>query len=165
MTDTNVVKMQRREEAQVPTWSDLLTVEELVQSGQVTDSMTLVNYGIGGAGYLTREFARAAAQELCRALASSISPHTPVYLGVMGYDDDPRELHEIPEVQQYLGWFAAEFDKAGIDETRLIQQSRELVSLGRAYAAGVEVELVDAGGSIVDRLVQEFQDAAVKKLS
>jgi hypothetical protein len=114
----------------VPTWSDLLTVEELVQSGQVTDSMTRASYGIGGAGYLTRKFAGAAAQQLCRALTSSISPHTPVYLGVMGYDDDPRELHEIPEVRQYLGWFATEFDQAGIDETRLIQQSRELVSLG-----------------------------------
>jgi len=47
-------------------------------------------------------------------LAATIHPDIPVTLSIAGYDDDPRELHEISEVQYYVILFAAELHSLGL---------------------------------------------------
>jgi hypothetical protein len=42
-------------------------------------------------------------------------PEAPIMLNILGYDDDPRELYEFPEVCEYLLWFA---ETAGLKDWR-----------------------------------------------
>lgn len=41
-------------------------------------------------------------------------PDIPITLSIAGYDDDPRELHEISEVRYYVILFAAELHSLGL---------------------------------------------------
>jgi hypothetical protein len=45
------------------------------------------------------------------------APDAPIYVHFLGYDDDPRELHEFADVRHYVRWWAraaglADFDSA-----------------------------------------------------
>jgi hypothetical protein len=55
-------------------------------------------------GDLTKRTARQMAEVFRKARARS--PASPVYITFVGYDDDPRELWQFPEVCRYLKWWA-----------------------------------------------------------
>jgi len=120
----------------------LRDVEEFIRSDDPTDARTICTYVIGTRGQLTRKDALDAVVRVNRLL-TRVSPHSPVMLTISGYDDDPRELYHIPETRQYLGWFAVEFDRAQIDEKRLLGQSRQMLQIGRLIAAGISFVLVE----------------------
>jgi hypothetical protein len=68
------------------------------------DAETAVSLTIGIRGDLTKREALRAAQVWMNIRANS--PNSPIYVHFLGYDDDPRELHEFPEVMRYLRWWA-----------------------------------------------------------
>ncbi len=63
---------------------------------------------IGGRDNLTDEQARTSAADFCQAL--DLLPLSQHAIAVAGYDDDPRELWDVPEarafVRQFVGWVA-----------------------------------------------------------
>lgn len=59
---------------------------------------------IGGKGSLTDKTLRKMAPAVRKILAHS--PGAEVMLSIDGYDDDPRELYEIPETRDYLRRYA-----------------------------------------------------------
>jgi hypothetical protein len=167
MEDTAFIRRQNFVPVKgMPVPMDAVTVEDFLASGEVTDSQTLGNFVIGSRGRLTQDDAAESAKQLARLFAE-LSPTTPVYLCIQGYDHDPRELHEIPETRTFLGWFATEFDKAGLDPSRVLQQSREILEFGRHVAAGHDIEVTVRGDTATRFLddIADFQDAAMSKLS
>jgi hypothetical protein len=65
---------------------------------------TLIAIEIGGKDHLTHEALLQAGLGLFAAAVRVTNPA--VLLMVFGYDDDPRELHEIPEAADYIREFA-----------------------------------------------------------
>jgi hypothetical protein len=73
----------------------------------------LIQFAIGARGELTKSYARAAAKAFVeirrRCPTGLIHPH------FLGYDDDPRELWQFPDVCRYARWWTR---YAGISDWR-----------------------------------------------
>ncbi|MGY3615720.1 hypothetical protein [Bradyrhizobium sp. USDA 10063] len=96
---------------------------EGIVSGQLEDlTRTMVAFSIGTAPYFNRK-ALATAVLSWRAL--KIKPSTAIVLHLGGYDDDPRELWEIPQARDFIRRFA-EKTKAH-EHPALDPQSRTLL--------------------------------------
>jgi hypothetical protein len=67
---------------------------------------------IGVAGDLTERAAARAA--VAFRLARACSPAASVHFTIGGYDDDPREIFEIPEVREYIRRWARLADVADV---------------------------------------------------
>jgi hypothetical protein len=59
---------------------------------------------LGSRGRLTEHYAREAAGTF-RQIRSH-HPRVPIALSIGGYDDDPRELWQVPEVCRFVQWWA-----------------------------------------------------------
>lgn len=67
------------------------------------DAQTLI-YLMMARGDLTKRNARQTAEAFRHARARS--PQSPVCLSFLGYDQDPREVWQFPEVRRFLRWWA-----------------------------------------------------------
>jgi hypothetical protein len=67
---------------------------------------------IGGKNELSQD--KAIEQAKWVNLACTLNTRASIFIGIDGYDDDPRELYEIPETVQYIGWFAIEMHRRGL---------------------------------------------------
>lgn len=104
---------------------------------------------IGGRGELEERHVRNAADKY-RDLRA-LNPDAVVGLSLSGYDDDPREIYEIPEARDYVKRFAA---LAGIRTPDDVpkQSGRETYMMALLAACGVfgDVETIkDAHGTTV----------------
>lgn len=93
---------------------------------------------IGTKGKLSRQAARNKAHQLAQAMA--VMPPTDVVdLSIGGFEDDPRELWEIPEARDFVVAFADALVAAGADMEHLLLQSHEVIACCRAAQAGKPV--------------------------
>jgi hypothetical protein len=67
---------------------------------RVIDKHSLVVCEIGAKGHLSRGDARLAARDWLAV--AILKPDIPIGFSIGGYDDDPRELLDIPEVTDFL---------------------------------------------------------------
>jgi hypothetical protein len=95
---------------------------------------------IGEKGNLSASVARRRARKLARVMGL-VSPADVWELSIDGYDDDPRELWDIPEARDYFVTFADMLLAEGADFDRLLLQSREVIDCCRAAQAGRPVAL------------------------
>jgi hypothetical protein len=79
----------------------------------VPGEQTLIQFAIGARGELTNAYARAAAKAFVEVRKRC--PGALLYPHLLGYDDDPRELWQFPEVRRYLRRWAR---YAGITDWR-----------------------------------------------
>jgi hypothetical protein len=100
-----------------------VTARQAVREGLMTTmpddgERTMVNLVIGERGALTRRAARNAARAYQRSAARY--PKAMMYVSIAGYDNDPRELWDIPEARDYFcRW--AKF--AGVDNSAAVAGS------------------------------------------
>ena len=87
-------------------WREIGMSQSFAGPGEVDavpiDAETMINLAMPR-GDLTKRTAREMAELFCVARARS--PHSPVGIMFVGYDDDPRELWQFPEVRRYLKWW------------------------------------------------------------
>jgi len=88
--------------------NDAVTYDEIAQTA--IDPRTMVNLVIGTRDKLTEAAARDAGETWKKLRAKS--PQSPIAIVILGYDQDPRELWEFPEVRRYVQWWA---EAAGMD--------------------------------------------------
>jgi hypothetical protein len=86
-------------------------------------------------GDLNKREARKAAKQFREARLSH--PLSPIALMIAGYDDDPRELWDFPEVCRYVRWWAR---AAGLDDWQTASAVPWIVpSWGNAFLAACGV--------------------------
>jgi len=85
----------------IPT--DCVTYDEI--GGTEVDATTMITMVIGRRDKLTETEAQAAGAMWRKARMKS--PQSPIAIMILGYDQDPRELWEFPEVCRYVQWWAA----------------------------------------------------------
>jgi hypothetical protein len=130
------VKRQLEFLRDVPVPSEWLGFSDL-NKGQM-DSSTFIHLTIGCRGQLTRQNAKEAAdawkqlQQRC--------PEAPKYISLLGYDDDPREIWEIPKVTRYVRMWA---HYAGITEAGEVLDQLGEIGVGFLAACGVPFEGVE----------------------
>lgn len=90
---------------------------------------------VGVKGKLTKPVARQVAKMILLVAANS-APTTPIEFGISGYDEDPREIPEIPEARNYFLLLAAELNKLGFDNDRLIKATRDVLAACQAVKNG-----------------------------
>jgi len=71
-------------------------------------------YVVGDKNELTREIAIKSAISFMLTILSN--RHAPITMVMAGYDDDPREIWQIPECLEYMRVFAETCGKIGIPE-------------------------------------------------
>src|ERR1044072_8417028 len=90
---------------------------------------------IGEKGKLSASTAQRRARKLAKAMALMPADDT-MEFSVFGFDDDPRELWDIPEVRDYVVTFAATLVAEGGDLDRLLLQTRQVIACCRATPTG-----------------------------
>lgn len=83
------------------------TFDEILGSGSPDLKRTMIVFSVASKGDMNRR-AMAAAVLAWRAL--KIEPSTAITMHFGGYDDDPRELWQIPEVCSFVQRFCAKTD-------------------------------------------------------
>jgi hypothetical protein len=81
----------------------------------------LIQFAIGARGEITKSYARAAAKAFVEIRQRC--PDGLIYPHFLGYDSDPRELWQLPEVRRYARWWTR---FAGISDWRLAMAVRWL---------------------------------------
>jgi len=108
---------------------------------------------IGCAGSLNRTNLRRAIRQM-QEVITRISPLTGIDIAIGGYDDDPREIYEIPEARQYIIGFAEGMAKVGIPVERLLPVAINVIRCCLAAEAGHDLPLdhteVDIGQELRD---------------
>jgi hypothetical protein len=73
---------------------------EAIAAGPRDEEPAMIFMTIGLRGELNQEHAQAAAAALPKMRTTY--PNAVIYMVVAGYDDDPREVHEIPEAREFF---------------------------------------------------------------
>jgi hypothetical protein len=97
---------------------------------------------IGMAGALNQQALREAIRHM-QTIVARISPLTAIEFAIGGYDDDPREIYEIPEARAYLLGFALGMKRAGIPTDRFLPVSINVIRCCLAAERGEEVHKLD----------------------
>ena len=93
---------------------------------------------MGRRGCLTRDALRYTVRSIASSLRK-LGPLPPASIFLAGYDEDPRELWEIPEGRYYiLRWVDRLVRTEGITLDRFLATDRELVTACRLSVAGME---------------------------
>jgi len=82
---------------------DYATHESIVAGELQNLDRTLLAFSIGARPYLGK---RALSTAIMSWRALKITPSTAVVIHLGGFDDDPRELWDIPEARDFIGRFA-----------------------------------------------------------
>lgn len=108
---------------------------------------------IGCAGSLNRTNLRRAIRQI-QELIARISPLTGIDIAIGGYDDDPREIFEIPEARRYIIGFAEGMMKVGVPIERFLPVAINVIRCCFAAEAGHDLPLdyseVDIGQELRD---------------
>lgn len=97
---------------------------------------------IGVAGKLDRAALRTAIRSTQKLIAH-ISPLTAIDIALGGYDDDPREIYEIPEARRFVMAYAVGLLKVGVPLERLLPVAVHLVRLCVAAEKGEKIIITD----------------------
>jgi hypothetical protein len=117
--------------------------------------MPLMLIEIGTKKQLSRQIARNNARALAQTM-SLLSPTDVVDLSIGGFDDDPREIWEIPEARDFFVTFADTLLAARVDMERLLLQAREVIACCRAAQAGRPVVVTGTREDTVREGVEQF---------
>jgi hypothetical protein len=97
---------------------------------------------IGRAGELSAEIAKHAAKAIAGTIGS-VPADTPIYFSIGGYENDPRELWDIPEVRLFILQFAFFAQEEGVPKARFHKESQDLFDACVARSMGRRVEAVE----------------------
>lgn len=125
------------------------------------DYMGLV---IGEAGQLDARHLRKSLQDVVR-LIHNVAPTTAIDIAIAGYDEDPREIFQIPEARRYVIAFAVGLVEAKIPLERLLPISVQLISICLAAEKGQEVVVRDEPVIDVQKEIAEHQERARRKMN
>lgn len=101
-----------------------------------------VGIQIGVAGQLDRKALRTAIRNTQKVIAN-VAPTTAIDIAIGGYDEDPREIYEIPEARRFVLGYAVGLTKAGIPLERLLPVSVHLIRLCVGAERGQKIILTD----------------------
>ena len=93
---------------------------------------------IGEKGNLSIQTARKRARMMAPVLMK-LAPHDLVEFAVYGYDDDPREVWDIPQVRNYFVAFANELRAHGVTDDHLLPQTRQTIECCVMAQAGYQI--------------------------
>lgn len=79
----------------------------------MTEEISAVVIEFGGRGHLTEDVILE--MKDAPRMVAEVYPDKPIMIALAGYDDDPRELYEIPEAADYIRRFAV---AAGLTDWR-----------------------------------------------
>jgi hypothetical protein len=111
-----------------------------------------VNVEIGIAGHLSNADMLEPLQAVVELAAD---PSTSISLSIGGFENDPREIFEIPEARQYLLIFAAEALKRGVPTERFIPTTVSLIAGCLVAHEGGFVEL-DGHDHLTDDILEHL---------
>jgi hypothetical protein len=109
---------------------DVFGADKLPDTG--SDDAGFIVFTMGMRDELTKREADRLARAWCET--SKRFPNSQFYLQVAGYDNDPRELWEFPEVTHYVRRFAR---TAGLDSEEAVTKWLEPIGTGFLAACGV----------------------------
>jgi hypothetical protein len=109
---------------------DVFGADKLPDTG--SDDAVSIVFTMGMRDVLTKREADRLARAWCET--SKRFPNSHFYLQIAGYDNDPRELWEFPEVTRYVRRFAR---TAGLDSEEAATKWLELIGTGFLAACGV----------------------------
>jgi len=119
---------------------------------------------IGVAGELDRAALRRAIKHT-RTVIANISPLTAIDIGIGGYDDDPREIFEIPEARRFVIAYAVGLTKAGIRLERLLPTSVDLIRLCVAAEQGRKITITDEPEIDIAEQLKAHQERARRSMN
>src|ERR1044072_1622898 len=93
---------------------------------------------IGEKGNLSQRTARKRARMMAPAL-KLLAPHDMVEFAVHGYDDDSREVWDIPQVRDYFVTFAEELRASGVADEHILPQTRQTIHCCFMAQAGYKI--------------------------
>ena len=117
---------------------------------------------IGCAGSLNRQNLRRAIRQMQQLIART-SPLTGIDIAIGGYDDDPREIYEIPEARQFIIGFAEGMMEAGISIERFLPVAVNVIRCCIAAEKGFNVPLDETEIDIGQEL-RDFQTRARRSM-
>jgi hypothetical protein len=129
----------------------------------MNENYDLISLVIGEAGKLGAEDLREAIQKVIM-LIEHIPPTTAVDITLAGYNEDPREIFQIPEARRFILGFAMGLVEAGVPLQRLLPSSVDLIRLCLAAAKGQRVEVRDDPDHDITQEVREHQERAKRSM-
>jgi hypothetical protein len=94
-----------------------------------------------------------------------ISPLTAIDIGIGGYDDDPREIWEIPEARRFVIGFANGLLTAGIPLDRLLPVSVHMIKVCLAAEHGQTITPTDEPEIDIGDQLREHQERARRQMN
>ncbi len=110
---------------------------------------------IGEKGNLSQQAARACAPSAARTI-NHMQPHEIAELAIYGYDDDSREIWNIPEARDYFITFFEEMTKYKVVLERVLPQT--LMTVRACYAARAGKTVVTTG-TVEDTMREGIEQA------
>jgi hypothetical protein len=112
---------------------------------------------IGEKGNLSKSVARRRAKLTAEAIRL-MPPYNAVELVVYGYDDDSREVWNIPEVRNYFIAFVEALIARGIPLQRLLPHTQDTVAVCYAVRAGRQVVALGTHADTVNQGIEQAVD-------
>jgi hypothetical protein len=103
---------------------------------------------IGYKGDLSDERAQDVAQSIARVI-TAMKPQDLAEFAIHGFDDDPREIWDIPEARDYFIAFANELTACEVDLAQILPQTLDTITACFAARAG---RTITVRGTVADSL-------------
>jgi hypothetical protein len=103
---------------------------------------------IGEKGNLTEQVAKQRGAEVAAGI-NLMQPHEMAEFAIFGFDDDPREIWDIPETRDYFLAFAEALLENNVIQERILPQTWDTIKACHAVHAGKTVRTV---GTVDDAL-------------
>lgn len=133
------------------------------QIDQADAHLDYIGIEIGVAGSLNRQALRKAVRGV-QKLIDRISPMTAIDIAIGGYDNDPREIFQIPEARHFILEFAVALVKAGIPMGRLLPTSVRLVGYCVMTERGTDVAVTGEPEIDIVNDVKEHRERARRSM-